>query len=99
MLGQRRRQLDAGNDIERQQFDPGMFQQELDRRVTAHVHRGRQRQHPQFRLFHRTGRAKQLMKGQHLGLDRHPGLLVAEQLRDQRQIEPLARAGGSVGDL
>ena len=39
------------------------------------------------------------MKGEHFRLDRQPGLLVAQQLRDQRQIEPVACAGGSVGDL
>ncbi len=45
------------------------------------------------------GERKQLMEGEHLGLDRKPALLFAEQLRDQRQIEPLACAGGAIGDL
>src|ERR1017187_7044559 len=39
------------------------------------------------------------MKGEHFGLNGNPGLLVAQQLRYQRQIEPLARASGSAGDL
>ena len=99
MIGQRHRQPDPGNDIKRQQFDAGFFQQEFDRRVAAHVDRGRERQHAQSRLFRRTWRAEQLMKGQHFRLDRQPRLLVAQKLRDQRQIEPLAGVGRSVGDL
>ena len=39
------------------------------------------------------------MEGEHLGLNHQPRLLVAKQLRDQRQIEPIARAGRSVSDL
>src|ERR1019366_9825066 len=39
------------------------------------------------------------MKGEHFGLNGNPGLLVAQQLRYQRQIEPLTRASGSAGDL
>ncbi len=46
MFGKRRRQIDARNDIKRLQFDCGIFQQEFDRGVAAHVDRGRQRQHP-----------------------------------------------------
>ena len=41
------------------------------------------------------------MKGKHFRLDRQSGRLVAKQLRDQRQIEPLActrRAGGDLRD-
>ena len=48
--------------------------------------------------FRRTGRAVQLMKGQHFGLDGHARRLVAQKLRDQRQIERLARAGRAGGD-
>ena len=44
----------------------------------------------------RARRAEQLMRRQDLILDRETGLLVAEQLRDQRQIEPLARLDGAV---
>jgi hypothetical protein len=99
MIGQRCRQLDTGNDIERQQLDPGLFQQKLNRRVAAHVDRRRERQNAQPRLFGKTWRAKQLMKGEHFRLNRDPGLPVAQQLRDQRKIESLACAGRPVGDL
>ena len=99
MVGQRYRQFDPGHDIKRQQFDAGVFQQKLDRRVAAHIHRSRQRENAQLRLFRRTRRSKQLMKGEHFRLNRHSGRLVAQQLGDQRQIEPLACAGGSGGDL
>ena len=99
MFGKRHRQIDARDDIKRLQFDAGIFQEKLDRGVAAHVDRGRQRQHPQFRLFRRTGRTIQLMKGEHFGLDRHAGLLVAQKLRDQRQIEALACLRGAVGKL
>ena len=72
MVGQRRRQFCSGDHVERQQFDSGILQQELDRRIAAHVDRGRQRQHAQLRLFRRTGRTKQLMKAEHFRLDRKP---------------------------
>ena len=36
------------------------------------------------------------MREQNLVLDRKACLLVAEQLRKQRQVEPLARIGGTV---
>src|ERR1700736_1813664 len=39
------------------------------------------------------------MKGEHFSLDCQPHLLVAQKLRDQRQIEPLAGVGRSAGDL
>jgi hypothetical protein len=39
------------------------------------------------------------MKGQYLRLDRNPGLLVAQQLRYQREIHPIACAGRSAGDF
>ena len=39
------------------------------------------------------------MKGEHFGLYSHSRRLVAQQLGDQRQIEPLAGARGSGGDL
>ena len=54
MIGQRRRQVRLpGIDIKHQQFDAGLFEQEFDRRVAAHVDRRRQRQHPQPRLLPR----------------------------------------------
>ncbi len=99
VLGQRRRQVDAGDDVERLQLDPGIFQQELDRRVAAHVDGGRERQNAQFRLFRRTWRPVQLMKGEHFRLNGHSRLPVTQQLRDQRQIEPLARVGRAGGKL
>jgi hypothetical protein len=39
------------------------------------------------------------MKGQNFRLNGNPDLLVAQELRYQRQIEPLACAGSSAGDL
>ena len=99
MVRQRHRQFDALDDIERQEFDTRMLEQELDRRVAAHVHRRRECKHAQLRLRRRTGRAEQLMEGQHLGLDGKPGLLLAKQLRNEREVEPLARCRRPVGDL
>ena len=39
------------------------------------------------------------MKGDHFRLDRQSRLLVAQQLRDQREIESLACPGRAAGDL
>ena len=99
MFGQWFRQIDAGDDVKRLQLDRGVLQQELDRRVAAHVDRGRKRKDAQLRLLHRTGRTKQLMEGNHFRLDRQSRLLVAQQLRDQREIEPLAGPGRAARDL
>ena len=99
MIGQLQRQPGSGGDIQRQQLDPGWFQQKLDRRVATHVDRGCQRENAQLRLFRRTRRTKQPMKVEHLGLDRDPGRLVAEQLGDQRQIETFPGGGGAVGNF
>ena len=66
MIGQRRRKFDVRNDVERHQFDAGIFQQKFDRRVAAHVGRRRKRQHAQPRRRQRARRAKQLMRGQDL---------------------------------
>ena len=45
------------------------------------------------------GEPKQLMDGEYLILNGKTRRLVAEQLRDQRQIEPLARLRGAVDQL
>ena len=99
MIWQRHRQVYPRNHIKRQQLDPGLLQQELDRRVAAHVDRGRERKNTQFRLFRGTWRAKQLMKREYFRLHRNSGLPVAQQLRYQRQIETFARAGRTPDDL
>ena len=99
MIGQRHRQFDFGNDIQRHQLDCGLLQQELDRRVAADVGRSRQRQNAQPRFRRRTRRTEQPMRRKDIMLDRKTGLLVAQQLRDQRQIEPLARLDGAVDQL
>ena len=39
------------------------------------------------------------MEGEHLGLDRKTRLLVAEKLRNQRQVKPLASLRSAVGNL
>ncbi|MGY4377770.1 hypothetical protein ACVWZ3_005409 [Bradyrhizobium sp. i1.3.6] len=78
MIGQRFRQADILGHIERQQLEIGAFEQEFDRRVAAHVDVGRKGEHAQAGLRSRSGRAKQLMEGQHLRLDRQPRRLVAE---------------------
>ena len=49
--------------------------------------------------FFRAWRTEQLMGGEYLVLDRKTRRLVAQQLRDQRQIEPLACLGGAVDHL
>ena len=66
MIGQRRRQFDFRDDIERHQFDAGLLQQKFDRRVAAHVGRRRQRQHAQPRILDRAGRTEQLMRREDL---------------------------------
>jgi hypothetical protein len=68
-----------------------VFQQKLDRRVAAHVDRSRERQNTQVWLRRSARRAVQLMESEHFGLHGHSHRLVAEELRDQRQVEPLAR--------
>ena len=83
MIGERQRQLGVASDIKRQQLDTGLFQQEFDRRISAHVDGCRQRQHPQSRPRRRARRAVQPVKRQRLCLDQEAGLLFAKQLRDQ----------------
>src|SRR5260370_28680329 len=39
------------------------------------------------------------MRGAHIARDCKPHVLIAQQLRDQRQVEPLAGIGRSAGDL
>ncbi len=95
MIGQRQWQVDARNDIERLQLDAGFFQQELDRRIAAHVDCGREREHAQSRRLGRAWRAKQLMEAEHFRLNGQARRFFAEQLRNQREIEPLARTGRS----
>ena len=99
VFGKRRRQIDAGDDVECLEFDAGFLQQEFDRGVAAHVDRRSKRQHAQFRPFKRTGRTVELMKGENFRLDRHSRLLVTQKLRDQRQVEALARACRPIGKL
>ena len=99
MIGQRHRQFGLADDIEHHQFDAGFLEQELDRRVAAHVGRRRQRQNAQPRIPRNAGRAEQLMGQQHLVLDGKAGRLVAEQLGDQRQVEPLARLRTAIEQL
>ncbi|MBH5392139.1 hypothetical protein H1B27_38695 [Bradyrhizobium sp. CNPSo 4019] len=91
VLGQGFRQTDALDHIECQQLDVGAFEQEIDRRVAAHVDVGRKREHVQAGLRSRTGRPEELMKGQHFRLDRKPLILVAQKLGDQGEIQPFAR--------
>ena len=96
MIGQRHRQFGIGDDVERHQLDGGSLQQKLDRRIAADVGRSRQRQNAQPRFRRRAAQTKQPMRREDVILDRETGLLVAEQLRDQRQIEPLARLDGTL---
>ena len=100
MFGQRHRQFDAGDDIKRLQLDPGVLQQELDRRVAAHVHRRRERKHPQLRLA-RPNRASEtiderraLPPGSPI-----PVCLSPSSCAISDEIEPLAGPGRAVGDF
>ncbi len=79
------------HDIKRRQFDAAAFEQEFDRRIAADVGGGRKRENAQMRRSRRARRPEKLMRRQDGLLDREPRLLVAEQLRDHRKIEPLAR--------
>ena len=99
VLGQRCGQFHSGDDVERLQLDPGSLQQKLDGRVATHVDGGRERENAQVRLFRRTWRPVQLMKGEHFRLNGNSGLFVPQELRDQRQVEPLACSGGAGGKL
>jgi len=99
VIGQCRRQVDAVDDVKRHQLGAGFLQQEFDRRVAAHVGLGCKRQHPKPRTWRRTADAEQLVRAEDVVLDGKAGLLVAEQLRDQRQIEPLAGRRGAVKQL
>jgi len=99
MIGQRRRQAGGADDIQHHQLDVGVFQQKFDRRVAAHVGRRRQRQHSQPRCLRRAWQPEQPMRRENLALDGETGVLVAEELADQRQVEPLARARRTVQEL
>ncbi|MGY3357647.1 hypothetical protein ACVWZK_004310 [Bradyrhizobium sp. GM0.4] len=90
VLRQSIRQADALDNVERQQLDVGIFKQEVDRRVAAHVDIGGEREHAQAGFWSRARRTKQLVEGEHLGLDHQPSLLLAEKLGNQREIEAFA---------
>ena len=96
VVGQPVGPADFQHDIERGQFDAAAIEQKFDRRVAAHIGCRRQRQHTQVRRLHRARRTKQLMRCKYRLLNRKPGLLVAQQLRDQGKIKPLARFNGAV---
>ena len=99
VVGQRGRQLGLGDHIQHHQLDAGFLQQEFDRHVAADVGGGCECEHAQPRLLRRARRPEQPMRQQHLVLDRKARLLVAEQLRNQRSVDALARIRGTVQQL
>ena len=78
MSGHRERHVYSRNDVKRQQLDSGFFQQELDRRVAAHVDRSRECKNAQFWYRRDAWRSKQLVESDHLGLNGKSGLLVPQ---------------------